>query len=88
MVNTFAKDNALSEDKFRLLINPRERSPQSVIDTFLFLIMGVLGLRIEEVIHITRQWIDFANKLLKLPDYKPCYCNNCIEQTNEENVGY
>lgn len=88
MVKRFAKDNALSEDQFRLLVNASERSPQSVIDTFLILIMGILGLRVAEVTHMTRRWIDFANKLLKIPDHQPCCCTYCIKQTNEENVGY
>jgi len=44
---------------FRLLMNACKQSDEMIVNKFLILMMGMLGLRIGEIIHMKRTWVDF-----------------------------
>ena len=65
------------------LVQASERSPQPLVDKFLVLMMVVLGIRIGELAHMTREWVDFTNKMIRIPSHQPCDCAYCRRQMGQ-----
>lgn len=65
------------------LVQASERSPQPLVDKFLVLMMVVLGIRIGELVHMTKDWVDFTNKMIRIPSHQPCDCAYCIRQMRQ-----
>lgn len=65
------------------LIQASERSPQPLVDKFLILIVVVLGIRIGELVHMTKDWFDFTNKMIRIPSHQPCNCQYCTMQMRQ-----
>jgi len=65
--------------EFRLLMKTCEQTGEPIVNKFLILMMGLLGLRIGEIIHMGETWVDFENEIITIPSYEPCDCNYCIK---------
>lgn len=70
-----SKEDALTEREFELLLE----GASSLKDyygnqaTFLILLLGRLGMRKGEVAHMKRHWIDFENKMIRIPYHEKCH---------------
>lgn len=71
-----SKDYALDEYEFELLLegaDRMDRHPDTLLETkFAILVMGRLGLRVGELVHLTNQWIDTDEKTICIPRHEPC----------------
>ncbi|GAI15715.1 unnamed protein product, partial [marine sediment metagenome] len=65
--------------EFRLLMNACKQSDEMIVNKFLLLMMGMLGLRIGEIIHMKKTWVDFEREMITIPPHEPCDCNYCIK---------
>ncbi len=65
------------------LVQACERIPQPLVDKFLVLMMGVIGIRIGELVHMTKDWFDFTNKMIRIPSHQPCNCQYCTMQLRQ-----
>lgn len=67
-------ERALSNDEFEALIEgARELKPDHDVRTeHAVVVMGRLGLRIGEYLHLRESWIDWKKKRIKIPAYQPC----------------
>lgn len=87
-----SKDDALSEEEFQKLLNACEQSTRSVLDKFLVLVMGVLGLRNGETAHMKADWVDFEKGVIQIPAHEPCNCSRCKGQakqmTNHRDISF
>ena len=73
-----AKDDALSEEDFDRLVKACEQTDQPIENRFVILMAGMLGLRIGEIAHMKKSWIDFDRELITIPHHEPCACSYCI----------
>ncbi len=74
-----SKDDALSEEDFNRLVKACELTNNPLVDMFLVLVMGVLGLRCGEIAHMRERWVDFKKKIIVIPPYEPCACSYCVQ---------
>lgn len=95
----YAKDSALSDREFQLLLEGADRMEDYYGQQarFAILVMGRLGLRRAEVAHMKAEWLDFRRSMISIPRYQPCeegrggdVCGDCklkaqqIADHNEE----
>ena len=74
-----AKDETLNEGEFSRLVQTCRDSKDSLINQFIVLMAGILGMRIGEIAHIKKHWIDFEKETITIPNYEPCNCKYCID---------
>ena len=83
-------EDALDDDEFEKLLAGAKRldPPWNLEAMFVVLVTGRLGLRIGEVAHARRSWVNFENGLLSIPSVEPCskgrdggLCGYCRRQT-------
>lgn len=72
-----SKDRALTEREFELLLeaakrvaaNPQIYDPEPEMMVY---VMGRLGLRRGELVHLQEDWIDWREKMIRIPAHSPC----------------
>jgi len=72
------KQNILNEIETEKLLN-------ACLDFYeKFLIKGLLftGMRVNEFIHMKKEWIDFKTKVIRIPESQPCHCYVCRKRQN------
>lgn len=71
---TTSAERAISQDTFReLLKEANELEPLLDLEMRFFLITaGRLGLRVGEIIHMDKSWVDFKNEWVSIPKHDPC----------------
>lgn len=92
-----SKQDSLDEREFELLVEgARElKGYRKTEAEFILFIAGRLGLRVGEIVHLKREWIDRREKLLHVPGHQECtkgkdggrcgLCRQQIEQAAEHN---
>ena len=89
-----SKDDALSSREFELLFEGAERLDHrdDVLQTkFALLVMGRLGLRVSELVHLTGTWIDRRKRMIHVPRREPCQmgregsvCGTCTQHAAQK----
>jgi len=94
-----SKEDALDEREFELLLEGARELAQSPYyydpdPMFIVYVLGRLGLRRGELVHLREEWIDWRNKMIRIPDHDPCdhgkdgsICGYC-EQLARQRVEY
>lgn len=77
-------DDALSPMAFNHLVDVARRSEDWLVNTFIILMAGVLGMRCGEIAHMTRKWVDFSAELVRIPGYEPCTCRYCKDRMKKK----
>lgn len=89
-----SKDYALDEHEFELLLEGCDRMDRHH-DTrleckFAILVMGRLGLRVGELVHLRNEWIDPEEKTINIPRHEPCrmgkygdICGTCRQHAQQ-----
>ena len=70
-------EHILSKEKRRQLIKTCEQTDKTIEYKFVVLMLVKLGLRIAEIAHIEKNWVDFEHGIISIPSYKPCACSYC-----------
>lgn len=85
-----AHEDALTDQEFEQLLDGAKqlRPPLNLETMFVILLTGRLGLRIGELAHIKRSWVNFETGLVSIPSVEPCtkgrdggLCGYCRRQT-------
>lgn len=79
-------EDALDVREFQELLEEIPQLPpdQQLETKFLLLVMGRLGLRPGEVTHITEEWVDWRNEIIRIPYHEPCECGYCRQQFRQK----
>ncbi|QBI90041.1 tyrosine integrase/recombinase [Halobacterium phage ChaoS9] len=69
-----AHEDALNETEFEKLLEGARRltPPANLEATFIIHMSGKLGMRIGEISHMKRTWIDVEQGLIEVPSHEPC----------------
>lgn len=71
-----SKEYALDEYEFELLLEGADRMDKhedSRLEAkFAILVLGRLGLRVGELVHLENDWIDLDEKVVQIPRHEPC----------------
>ncbi|MFA1612064.1 site-specific integrase [Halobellus rubicundus] len=93
-----SKEDALSDMEFELLMEGARTLSRSEYyyepdPTFIVYTLGRLGLRRGELAHLTEEWIDWRQKMIRIPSHQPCskgidgevcgYCQQLAKQRVE-----
>lgn len=94
---TVSKENALEEDEFERLLEGASRLDglDNLEARFVILLAGRLGMRKGEIRHIKKDWVDFDEERIHVPNHEPCdmgkhgdicgSCKNAARQMAETN---
>lgn len=88
-----AKKDAPSERTYRELKRAAQDgvSPEKRLECeFILRMMGELGLRSGEVVHLSENWVDFERLVIRIPEHDPCTsgknetpCGYCRQQARQ-----
>lgn len=73
---TKAKENALTETEVELFLNACTSQTQKLIATVLI----YAGLRVSELAHMKKIWIDWQEQTINIPSSQPCTCGECAKK--------
>lgn len=97
-----SKEDALDDREFELLLEGAHELSRSEYyyeadPEFLIYTLGRLGLRRGELAHLTEDWIDYRNEMIRIPAHEPCqkgkgggpcgYCEQLARQRVEHADG-
>ena len=94
-----SKEDALDDRQFELLLEGARQLAQSdyyysADPEFVIYVLGRLGLRRGELVHLRESWLDRRNKMIHIPSHDPCnhgkggsICGYC-EQLAKQRVEY
>lgn len=68
-----SKDNILEEKDIRKI----NKVINSFYEKFAFIVLLFTGLRVSEFIHMRKNWVDFKNYYIVVPEKQKCNCNRC-----------
>lgn len=90
-------DDALEDRAYQLLLEStyQLKEPYDLESRFTVLVLGRLGLRVGEMIHMEESWIDWRQRMIRIPYHEPChkgqdggpcgYCRQLARQREENN---
>lgn len=90
-----AHEDALNEREFEELLDGAQEltPPQNLESTLIIHLSGKLGMRIGEIAHLRRSWVDLEQGLIEVPSHEPCekgrdgglcgYCKRQAKRTYE-----
>lgn len=88
-----SKENALDAREFELLLEGAQRLDHAddVLQAqFAINILGRLGLRVSELVHLTGDWIDTRQRMIHVPRHEPCtmgqngaICGTCRQHAEQ-----
>ncbi len=85
-----AREDALDDREFELLLEGATTSKQSLQTRFVVLVGGRLGLRPGEIAHIDEDWIDWRKQRIDIPRHDECrkgrfdeICGYCRQQAEQ-----
>ncbi len=88
-----SKENALDALEFELLLEGATRldHQDDVLQAqFAINVLGRLGLRVSELVHMTGDWIDERQRMIHIPGYEPCtmgrndsICGTCRQHAEQ-----
>lgn len=94
-----SKEDALSEREFEFLLEGAKELSQSVYyydpdPEMTIYVLGRLGLRRSELVHLREEWIDWHRQMITIPSFEACtlgkdggVCGNC-RQAAEQRVDH
>ena len=71
-------ERVLNKKDFSRLLRVCKNSKNPLINQFIVLMAGILGMRASEIAHMKKHWIDFEKETITIPRYEPCNCKYCI----------
>jgi integrase len=74
-----ARDDYLTKDELQQLF----KSCQDIEEKLLVCTAGQLGLRIGEIAHLSKSWLDFQDDRIQIPSTMPCDCFECAMNGKE-----
>lgn len=80
------KEDALSDREFELLYEGASNIQDSyyrLYCQFVVLVLGRLGLRRSELTHLTEDWIDWNEKMIRIPRFQDCDCSDCMQKARQ-----
>lgn len=92
-------DDALEDREFQLLLEAtyEMKEPYNLETRAIVLILGRLGLRVGELVHMDESWVDWRRRMIEIPQYDDCnkgrdggvcgYCKQLAEQQSNHNDG-
>lgn len=90
-----AHEDALNEREFEELLDGAQdlTPPRNLETTLIIHLSGKLGMRIGEIAHLRRSWVDLEQGLIEVPSHEPCekgrdgglcgYCKRQAKRTYE-----
>jgi integrase len=91
-----SKEDALNEREFELLLEGAYQLSQSDYyytpdPPMTIYVLGRLGLRRSELVHLREDWIDFRQQMISIPSHEPCTlgragdrpCGDCIQAAKQ-----
>jgi len=69
-----SKDDALSETELQKLIETADNR----FDRAIVVLSGYEGMRSSEIAHMTKDWVDFQDDTITIPEEQNCNCSECI----------
>lgn len=82
-----SKEDALSDHEFELLYEAAQRLPSpgfALQCKFVILSAGRLGLRRSEISHLTEDWVDWDDKMIRVPRHVECDCGTCRQHAKQK----
>jgi integrase len=73
-------EDILSDKEYNRLRDVAERGDDSKVNSMLIGTMGICGLRIAEVAHMKKDWINSDEKTINIPSHEKCPCSYCNKQ--------
>jgi integrase len=67
----------LTEEEYKHLLQVCNNSKHSLQNNFLVQTMIILGLRLGEVTHFKKSWVNFEKQSIAVPSHEPCDCSYC-----------
>jgi integrase len=74
-----ARDDYLTKDELQQLF----KSCQDIEEKLLVCAAGQLGLRIGEIAHLSKSWLDFQDDRIQIPSAMTCNCFECATSEKE-----
>lgn len=71
-----SRDDHLTKDELQQLF----KACQDIEEKLLVCLAGQLGLRIGEISHLSKSWLDFQDDRITIPSSMPCDCFECAAQ--------
>jgi integrase len=88
-----SKDDALDDREFQQLLEAcyrLDRDYYQLESRLIVLATGRLGLRLGELVHLDEAWIDWRDRMIKIPRHDPCdrgrdggICGQCRQQAKQ-----
>lgn len=82
-----SKEDALSAHQFELLYESAARLPDEYYALqcmWVVMVAGRLGLRRSEISHMTEQWVDWDDKMIRIPRHQNCECGSCKQYARQK----
>lgn len=72
------KDNILTDEEIEMLkLSCKNKAERFLVESLLY-----TGMRISEFVHMKRDWINFEQKYIKVPEKQACSCYDCRTKKN------
>lgn len=86
LITRHTHQDALTNREFERLLKACDRlpDPRRFEARLICLLAGRLGFRAGEIAHFTTDWIDWDQKLIRVPKYEDCECGYCRRQAQQE----
>lgn len=84
----YSREDALTEKEFVLLTEAADelKEPYDIQTKFILYAAGRMGMRSGEIAHISSEWVDFSQNVVRIPEHDECnkgkfgeicgYCRN------------
>ena len=67
------RENVLEEEEIEKLL----AAVKTKLEEFIVKVLLYTGLRVSELIHLRRDWVDFKHEKISVPERQPCGCETC-----------
>lgn len=81
-----SKEDALSDFDFELLYEGAQRLPDmhyALQCMFVIIVAGRLGLRRSEISHMRESWVDWDDRMIRIPRHQDCECGDCRQKAEQ-----
>ncbi len=78
------KDDSIHPEQLHQVLRACERTDEVLENKYAVITAGKLGMREGEACHMQRTWIDFEQKVIRIPQHDPCDCPYCINRWKQK----
>ena len=71
-------DDSITQEQLHQVFKACERTEEALENKYAVITTGKLGMREGESTHMQLKWIDFEEKVIRIPPHDPCDCAYCI----------